>query len=116
MSVSDSDWKLYNGLRDLALERFCQGVLTDAQTVAQNEALSARARYRTLYGLMRERDKSLALAFNVGRRRDISLSLRLLIAYDLLSDQELAVLSEELRVRVSDAVRQPFEIEWAEDA
>jgi hypothetical protein len=116
MSVSDSDWKLYNGLRDVALERFCQGVLSDAQAVAQNEVLSAHARYRTLYGLMRERDKSLAMAFNVGRRRDISLSLRLLIAYYLLSDEELAILSEELRERVSDAVRQPFEIEWAEDA
>lgn len=53
------------------------------------------------------------MAFNVGRRRDISLSLRLLIAYDLLSGQELTILSEELRERVSDAVRQPFEIEWA---
>ncbi|WP_323154887.1 hypothetical protein [Pseudomonas alvandae] len=116
MSISDSDWKRYNELSELALERFCQGVLSDAQTVAQNEALSAHARYRTLYRLMRDRDKSLAMAFNVGRRRDISLSLRLLIAYDLLSDQELTILSEELRERVSDAVRQPFEIEWADDA
>ncbi|CAI8814563.1 hypothetical protein EMIT043CA1_10502 [Pseudomonas brassicacearum] len=40
----------------------------------------------------------------------------MLIAYDLLSDQELTILSEELRERVSDAVRQPFEIEWADDA
>ncbi|UVM73826.1 MULTISPECIES: hypothetical protein [Pseudomonas] len=116
MSISDSDWKRYNELSELALERFCQGVLSDAQTVAQNEVLSAHARYRTLYRLMRDRDKSLAMAFNVGRRRDISLSLRLLIAYDLLSDQELTILSEELRERVSDAVRQPFEIEWADDA
>ncbi|QXI54798.1 hypothetical protein [Pseudomonas alvandae] len=116
MSISDSDWKRYNELSELALERFCQGVLSDAQTVAQNEALSAHARYRTLYRLMRDRDKSLAMAFNVGRRRDISLSLRLLIAYDLLSDQELTILNEELRERVSDAVRQPFEIEWADDA
>ncbi|WP_346656860.1 hypothetical protein [Pseudomonas sp. SWRI92] len=48
MSISDSDWKHYNELSELALERFCQGVLSDAQTVAQNEALSAHARYRTL--------------------------------------------------------------------
>ncbi|MDO7900147.1 hypothetical protein [Pseudomonas citrulli] len=114
MSISDTDWKHYNKLRDLALERFCQGVLADAQTIIQNNAVSAHVRYGVLYGLMRDRDKSLAMAFNVSRRRDISLSLRLLIAYDLLSDQELEVLSEELRERVSDAVRQPFEIEWPE--
>lgn len=116
MSISDSDWKNYNELYDLALDRFCQGVLADVQTIAQNEALSAHARYRTLYRLMRNRDKNMAMAFNVGRRQEVSLSLRLMIAYDLLNDQELAVLSDELRERISDAVRQPYEIEWAEDS
>lgn len=116
MSISESDWNHYKELYDLALERFCQGVLADTQTVAQNEALSAHARYLTLYRLMRSRDKDLAMAFDGLRRRHASLSLRLMIAYDLLDDQELAVLSEELRERVSDAVRQPLEIEWAKDA
>lgn len=116
MPTSDSDWKNYNHLYDLALDRFCQGVLANAQTIAQNDALSAQARYRTLYRFMRNRDKDMAMAFNVGRRREISLSLRLMIAYDLLDDQELAVLSNELRESISDAVRQPYEIEWAEDA
>jgi hypothetical protein len=115
MSVSDSDWKKYHELHALALDRFCQGVLSDAQTIAQNEALSAHARYRTLYRLMRSRDKDLARAFNTGRRSEVSLSLLLMVAYDLLSDEDLSVLSEGLRHRISEAVRQPYEIEWAED-
>lgn len=48
MSISESDWKHYKELYDLALERFCQGGLADAQTVVHNEALSAHARYLTL--------------------------------------------------------------------
>jgi hypothetical protein len=40
----------------------------------------------------------------------------LMVAHDLLSDEELSVLSEELRQRISDAVRQPYEIEWATDS
>jgi len=116
MSISDSDWKNYNELYELALDRFCQGVLADAQTIAQNETLSAHARYATLYRLMRNRDKSLAMAFNGRRRKEVSLSLRLMVAYNLLSDQELMVLSDELRERICDAVRQPYEIEWATDA
>lgn len=116
MSISDGDWKRYQELHALALDRFCQSVLANAQTIAQNEALSAHARYRTLYRLMRSRDKDLASAFNMGRRSEVSLSLMLMVAYDLLTDEELLVLSEELRARISGAVRQPYEIEWAEDS
>jgi len=115
MSVSDSDWKNYQKLYDLALDRFCRSVLANAQTIAQNDVLSAHARYRTLYRLMRNRDKDMAMAFNVGRRSEVSLSLMTMIAYDLLTDEELLVLSDELRRRASDAVRQPYEIEWADD-
>jgi hypothetical protein len=32
MSISDSDWKRYQDLHQLALDRFCQGVLDNAQT------------------------------------------------------------------------------------
>ncbi|MGW8462546.1 hypothetical protein [Pseudomonas sp. CLCA07] len=115
MSISESDWKKYKELYELALDRFCQGVLVDAQTIAQNDALSAHARYLTLYRLMRNRDKDLAMAFDGLRRSEASLSLRLMIAYDLLSEEELSGLSEEFRERVSDAVRQPYEIEWVKD-
>ncbi|MGY2259996.1 hypothetical protein [Pseudomonas sp. SDO55104_S430] len=115
MSISDNDWKKYKELSELALDRFCRGVLADAQTIAQNETLSAHARYRTLYRLMRNRDKDLASAFNTGRRSEVSLSLMLMVAYDLLSDEDLSVLSEDLRARIADAVRKPYVIEWAEE-
>jgi len=38
-----------------------------------------------------------------------------MVACNLLNDQELMVLSDELRERICDAVRQRYEIEWATD-
>lgn len=116
MSVSDNDWKKYRELHELALDRFCQGALANAQTIAQNEALSAHARFRTLHRMMRSRDKDLASMFNTSQRSEVWLSLMLMVAHGLLSDEDLSVLSEELRARLTDAVRQPYEIEWAEDS
>lgn len=113
MSISKSDWKHYQQLHALALERFCQGVLDNAQTIAKNQDLSAHDRYRTLYRMMQSRDKDLAAAFNTDRPSDVWLSLLLMVHHDLLSDGELSVLSEDLRRRISEAVRDPYEIEWA---
>jgi hypothetical protein len=115
MSISESDWKKYKELRKLALDRFCQGVLAETRTVAQNGALSAHARYLTLYRLIRSRDKDMAMTFDGLSRKDAWLSLRLMVAHNLLTDAELSVLSDKVREIISDAVRQPYEIEWAEE-
>ena len=48
MSILESDWKKFKELRKIALDRFCQGVLADAKTIAQHDALSAHARYLML--------------------------------------------------------------------
>ena len=34
MSICKSDWKKFKGLRALALDRFCQGVLADAKIIS----------------------------------------------------------------------------------
>ncbi|WP_085683618.1 MULTISPECIES: hypothetical protein [unclassified Pseudomonas] len=115
MSISESDWKKYKELRKLALDRFCQGVLAETRTVAQNGALSAHARYLTLYRLIRSRDKDMAMTFDGLSRKDAWLSLRLMVAHNLLTDAELSVLSDKMREIISDADRQPYEIEWAEE-
>ncbi|CAI8706436.1 Transcriptional regulator [Pseudomonas sp. IT-347P] len=116
MSVSESDWKKYRELRKVALDRFCQGVLSEATVVAQNDALSAHARYLTLYRLIRSRDKDMAAVFDQRMSRsNVWLPLLMMVAHDLLTDAELSGFSEEMRERISEAVRQPYEIEWAEE-
>ncbi|MGO4310296.1 hypothetical protein AB4Z35_10565 [Pseudomonas sp. KB_15] len=113
MSIPESDWKKFKELHKLALDRFCQGVLADAETIAQHSALSAQARYGMLYRLMRDRDKDIVRIFDPYSRSSAFSSLSMMVKFDLLTDAELSVLSEGIREVIADIVRQPYELEWA---
>jgi hypothetical protein len=43
------------------------------------------------------------------------MALRMMVRHDLLTDAELSVLSEAAREEIADVVRQPYEIEWADE-
>lgn len=115
MSIIESDWKKFKELRKLALDRFCLGVLADAETIAQHSALSPHARYKMLYRLTRDRDKDIVQTFDLYSRSSALIALRWMVKHDLLTDAELSVLSEEAREEVADVVRQPYELEWIEE-
>ncbi|QXH97664.1 hypothetical protein HU749_022875 [Pseudomonas ogarae] len=115
MPIPEKDWKVFKGLRELALERFCQGVLTDATTISERGALSAHARYLKLYGLIQDRDNDLADAFNRFSRSSARMCLALMVMHDLLTEAELSALSEETLNGISYVVRQPYELKWGEE-
>ena len=115
MAISESDWKTFKELRKIALERFHLGVLSDAKSVTENEALSPVNRYRTLYRLVAARDKDIVRIFEGFSRTWAFDSLALMVAHDLLTDTELALLSEHARAAISYAVRQPYEINWVDE-
>jgi len=115
MSILESDWKKFKELYKIALDRFYQGVLDDAKTIAQHGALSAQARYGMLYRLMRDRDKDIVRTFDHYSRSSALMALRTMVKHDLLTDAELSVLSESAREEIADVVRQPYELEWAEE-
>lgn len=115
MQISKSDWKKFKSLKLLALDRFCQGVLDDAQTISQHGALSAHARYRMLYGLVHDRDKDIVQTFDYYSRSSAPMTLRLMVKHDLLTDAELSVLSEDTLRDLESVVRRPYELEWVEE-
>jgi hypothetical protein len=39
----------------------------------------------------------------------------MMVKFDLLTDAELSVLSEGIREVIADIVRQPYELEWADE-
>ncbi|MGK9417661.1 hypothetical protein ACSSUR_16140 [Pseudomonas cedrina] len=114
MAISESDWKKFKVLRELALERFHRRVLADAKSISEKETLSPANRYRTLYRLVIGRDKDIVDIFGHYSRSWAFSSLALMVAFDLLTDDELAVLSEKALDAISYAVRQSHEIEWVE--
>ena len=68
-----------------------------------------------LYRLMRDRDKDIVRTFDHYNRSRATMALRMMVKHDLLTDAELSVLSEAAREEIADAVRQPYEIEWADE-
>jgi hypothetical protein len=102
--IAESDWKRFRTLRTLALERFCQRVLDQIESARSDAGNSAHQRYLEIYRLTRERDKELAAAFNDPRRSVAAMQLGLIVMHDLVTAEELAQFSPQLRDTV-DALR-----------
>ncbi|MEO6675867.1 MAG: hypothetical protein ABIO21_00705 [Pseudomonas sp.] len=68
-----------------------------------------------LYRLMRDRDKDVEDAFNLYSRSTALRALGLMVMHDLLTDAELATMSEAARDAIDYVVRQPYELEWMDE-
>jgi hypothetical protein len=101
MDIKESDWKTFRKLRDLALDRYCQRVLEDVQRViGSRDDDSNHKRYLKVWELLRDRDETIAIAFNDPGRSTAFIQLGNIIAEDLLTKTELNQFSEDLRERI----------------
>lgn len=97
MNIRESDWKLFKQRRSVALERFSQQVLDQAQAICSKPETTAHERYLQLYGLIQQQDRELAKAFDNFSRSSAPMSLRLIRSLELLTDEELSGFSKEIR-------------------
>jgi hypothetical protein len=93
--MSESDWRLFRQLRELALERFCERVLAEIGNVSSDPGQSHHERYLAVFRLIRERDKELAAAFDEPRRSTALQQLVLIRSRELLTDDEFARFGRE---------------------
>jgi hypothetical protein len=100
MSIFEPDWKHLRSLHPLALDRFCTRVLAECTAVIQNESISPHARYLQLFDLIRERDRTLASAFDGLRRSTAIEQLADMHRLELLSEAEFDRFSAETREEV----------------
>lgn len=94
--IAPADWKVFKGLREIALERFCERVLADVTRIASDAERSKHQRYLAIYRLMRERDAEIDPIFDTLRR---STAVRQIVSFrlhDLLTADELRRFSPEL--------------------
>jgi hypothetical protein len=96
-TISESDWKLFRQLHPIALERFCQRVLSDIEGLAEDDAKTSHERYLAIYGLTQRRDSELAEIFNDQRRSTAVEQLAHMCALNLVADDEMARFSSETR-------------------
>ena len=99
--ISEPDWRLFRQVHAIALDRFCQGVLSEIGRRLADPAGSAPERYRALYRLIEQRDKELAEAFDDLRRTTAWRQLAILRSRSLVTDEEIARFSPETQGAVA---------------
>src|SRR5207244_1993173 len=63
-AIPESDWRVLRQLVPVALERFCQRVLSEISRFAADTNRTSHERYLAVFKLMEMRDRELANAFN----------------------------------------------------
>jgi hypothetical protein len=99
--MTESEWKLFRQLREVALDRFCQRVLSEVARLASEGGKSSHDRYLAVFQLLGRRDKELADAFDGPRRSTALRQLASIQYHELLTDEEFARFRPETR----DSVR-----------
>jgi hypothetical protein len=98
--IHEPDWKVFRQLQPLALDRFCQRVLTEVGRLAADADKSHHERYLAVFQLLQRRDKELADAFNDPRRSTALVQLARIQFHELLSAEEFARFTAETRASV----------------
>jgi hypothetical protein len=98
--ISEADWKLFRQLHALALERFCERVLSEIGQLAVEKTKSAHERYLAVFKMLQRRDKEMAEAFDDLRRSTAWHQLAVIRSRGLMTDEELARFSAETRAAV----------------
>jgi hypothetical protein len=97
---SESEWKIFRELRQVALERFCKRVLDQVQRVPSQTEQTYHERYLELFRWLGERNDELAQAFNDPRRSQMLWQLAAIYAYGLLEPDEFARFTPRTRERI----------------
>jgi hypothetical protein len=97
MNIPEPDWKKFGPLRDKALTKFCDVILSEITTTADDDALSSHEKYLKIYNLIRNRDKELAEVFDGYSRSTALLQLAMIQSRKLLEPVEFECFSESTR-------------------
>lgn len=95
--MKESDWKRLRDLKPIALDRFCSRVLADIERASSDAAATSHQRYLAVYDLIQQRDKQLGRMFDGLSRSSAMGKLLLMHRAGLLTEDELALFSEEIR-------------------
>jgi hypothetical protein len=94
-NISERDWKIFRELRQIALERLCNQILTEAKAEIERPPKSSHEKYLSLYQLMEKRDDDVARAFNDFRRSTAIMQIGIIHSMGLFTPEELHRFSTE---------------------
>jgi hypothetical protein len=99
--IPERNWKVFRQLQPIALERFCEKVLSEIRDISSSKR-SAHERYLRVFKTIRKQDKELATLFDNPRRSNAWFQLSLIHSHDLLTLEEMKRFSPETQQRVSE--------------
>lgn len=97
---TESDWRTFRELRQVALERFCKRVLDEVPRFAPNRERTYHELYLELFRWLGKRNDELAQAFDDPRRSQMLWQLAAIHAHGLLEPDEFARFTPQTRERI----------------
>jgi hypothetical protein len=91
---------LLRQLHPVALDRFCQRVLSDAARLASAAEPGSHERYLALFDLIRRRNRELSYAFDDLRPSTALVRSTFIQSHELLTDEEFGRFTEATREAV----------------
>jgi len=99
--IPEPDWKLLRSFHDVMLE-LCSKRNNDViRGILSDPSMSEYDRYLAVYRKVESQDKIVAECFNDWRRSRAPISILALRHFNLMSDDQFALLSEETRAFVN---------------
>jgi hypothetical protein len=98
--IKESDWKIFRQLHKVALERFCERILSEIERVNAESTKTAHQKYLEIYDLTRRRNEEVAALFDDFRRSTAFFQIVAMKQRDLFTEEEYSRFSEEIRNRI----------------
>jgi hypothetical protein len=95
--IREAEWRILREIKPIALERFCERILSEVSRLASDTDKSAHERYLAIFKLMDQKDDEIANGFNDMRRSTAMRRLAFIKYLDLLTEDEMARFSPETR-------------------
>jgi hypothetical protein len=100
---SERDWKRWQQLAPVLLNRFCGFVVASAANFS-TEGGSGHERFLALYEFMVESNRKIAAVFDDRRRSNAIFQIAAAVSSGIMSSEELSSFSEEMQQRVQALV------------
>ena len=95
--IKEADWKLLRQLHSVALERYCERVVSEIAQLSGDNAQGFHQRYLEIFTIIERRDKEIAETFNDLRRSTALFRIAAFHARGLLTPDEFSRFSDETR-------------------
>ena len=103
--MTENDWEIFKGIKEKAIELFCQQSLNEFREAMKDESTTAHNRYLYNYKIVENRNNQMSLLFDGHSRSKARIQL-IGIRGEGLADESLVThLSDELRAQTDPANR-----------